>query len=55
MRLPSLRRLAARMPALAGFAFGIALPLVLAGVFHASSGGGLSDNRTPPAPVYTVL
>jgi hypothetical protein len=55
MRLSSFRRLATRAPALAGFAFGIALPLLLAGVMQAAIGGGLSDSRTPPAQAYTVL
>ncbi len=41
-------------PRLAGFLFGIALPLVLVAVISAASQGGLSDTRTPPAPVYVI-
>ncbi|MFN6979983.1 MAG: hypothetical protein ACK4OP_17770 [Gemmobacter sp.] len=55
MRLsPSSRTLARRAPAIGGFLAGIALPLVLAGVLLAALGGGLSDSREPPPPVYTV-
>jgi hypothetical protein len=55
IRLPSPRHLIARAPAFVGFAFGIILPLLLAGVFQAAVDGGLSDVRTPPEPAYSVL
>ncbi len=50
--LPSARTLDAAAPKLAGLAAGIAVPLILAGVFLAVMGGGLSDNPAPPPPVY---
>ncbi|MFN4158471.1 MAG: hypothetical protein ACK4GO_08730 [Gemmobacter sp.] len=52
-RLPSADRLP-RPAALFGLAFGVALPLVLAGVVHAVMSGGLSDTRAQPEPAYIV-
>ncbi len=48
MRLP-------RPIPLAGFAFGVALQLVLLGLVHASFAGGLSDRAAAPPPVYPAL
>lgn len=53
MRLPS-RDILPRPAVALGFAFGILLPLVLAGVLHAVMGGGLSDNPAPVEPVYRI-
>ncbi|MFN3970536.1 MAG: hypothetical protein ACK4L4_04070 [Gemmobacter sp.] len=52
-RLPSADRLP-RPAALLGLAFGVALPLVLAGMVHAVMSGGLSDTRAQPEPAYIV-
>jgi hypothetical protein len=54
-RLPEPETLRAWMPALAGFAFGVSVPLVLAGFFGAMMWGGLSDTRAAPAvQAYTI-
>jgi hypothetical protein len=37
-----------------GFATGVILPLALAGLVAVGWGGGLSDTRAAPEPVYIV-
>ena len=37
-----------------GFATGIVLPLALAGLMAVAWGGGLSDTRAAPEPVFIV-
>ena len=39
---------------LAGFVFGMALPITLAAVVGAAYGGGLSDAPEPRDPVYII-
>lgn len=41
-------------PRLAGFAFGMVLPLVLAAVAFAAFNGGLSDTPRAADPVYII-
>ncbi len=48
-------RLHARRVALAGFACGIALPLVLAGLVLAPFDGGLSDSRAAPPAAFFIV
>ena len=37
-----------------GFAVGVLLPLLLAGLFAVAFGGGLSDTPAAPEPVYII-
>jgi hypothetical protein len=53
-RLPSPDDLRRRAPAMGGFVFGLALPLVLAGLVAAIFSGGLSDVRGAPPQAYVI-
>jgi hypothetical protein len=54
-RLPDPQTLRRRAPAIAGFAFGVLLPLVLAGTVSAARHGGLSDNAGRALPVDWIV
>lgn len=53
-RLPTAESLRRRAPAIAGFFFGAALQLVLAGIVAAAHSGGLSDTSVARPSVYIL-